>query len=483
MRTSAPVQSASSVRTLAALVGLAVLLRVPLLGKSLWLDEGIAIGNAWAGGLPLTQWSSWLADLWSRSEFNMVFYFAALRLWLRAGSSEAFIRLLSVFPAVATLPIVYLIGKRLFDSRIALAATLLLAVHGSHVTYSQEARGYTMVVFFCAASTYFFIRAIQEGGWKFWALYTAMAALGTYTHLFGLLVVASHWTSLLALSRRGVPWLKLLVCSLLLVGFVGPVLYFAASNHGHQVEWIPTFRPSQVVNALSELAGGPATLVPYVLLWAGGTKYCLRLWRTHTRTPWPATLILSWALVPLLIGITVSIRKPMLVPRYFLISAPASVLLAAIGADEFGRRSRQVVLWAAVVLSVGFVVFRYTRPKENWRDASTYVLSRARKEDAVVVVPSWSQPVFEYYRRREGDQGFREILSSALKDEPSFIDEASRNRRIWVVSYTRNYALNEPDTRAVDATIRKFHLVEGKSFRMLQVSLYATAPTPQSSER
>lgn len=464
---------------LAAIVALAVLLRVLFLGKSLWLDEGIAIGNAWAGGLPLTVWSKWFADLWSRSEFNMVFYFAALRVWLRGGSSEAYIRLLSAIPAIATLPLLYGIGRRLFDQRIAVLATLLLAVHGAHVTYSQEARGYTMAVFFCALCTYYFIRGIEDGGWRFWALYALTAALGTYTHLFSLLVVASHWVSLSGMPRRSVPWTKLIASSVVLFAAVTPALYFAGSNHGHQVEWIPALRLSQVLNTLSELAGSPVALPAYLLLWGGVVMYCRRVWRNGSQPGrWHSVVLLSWALVPLAIALVVSVNKPMLVPRYFLISAPASVLLAAIGAYELRPRLRHVTLWAAVLLSMGFVVFRYTRPKENWREATAYVIAHAQNGDGVVVVPGWSEPVFAYYRDRLPKSAIVEIATSALSNRAAFIAAASSYRRIWVIAYTRDYAMREPDTRAVLEAVpdTRFSLLDRANFRMVQVRLFAPAP-------
>lgn len=471
------------VRSLAAVIALAVMLRILFLGKSLWLDEGIAVGNAWAAGLPLHVWPQWFAQLWSRSEFNMVFYFAALRFWLRAGTSESFIRLLSVIPAIVSLPVVYAIGKRLFDRRIAFVAMLLLAVHGAHIAYSQEARGYTMVVFFCTASTYFFVRGIEGGAWSIWCLYGLTAALGTYSHLFALLVVASHCISLLAVPRQTVPWRRLLATSVLLLAAVTPAIAFAISNHGHQVDWIPRLRASQVVNVLSELAGSPVALLPYLVLWGFGVAYCRRVWRADTYTRWHTAIVLSWAVAPLLIVIAISFTRPMLVPRYLLISAPASVLLAALGAYEMRPRTRKITLWAAVLLSVGFVAYRYTRPKENWRDATAYVISHAHDGDAVVVVPQWSEPVFDYYRRRNHGPHIVEIDGSALGDAGSFVSHTSDFNRVWVVTYTREYALKEPDSRMVsEVTSKRFQPLATANFRMLQVRCYvprnATAITP-----
>jgi mannosyltransferase len=475
---NADVSESSKHTALIGILAVALLLRVLFLGKSLWLDEGIAVGNAWAGGLPLTCWREWCANLWSHSEFNMVLYFAALRFWLRSGQSEAWIRLLSVVPAVVTVPIVYAIGRRLFDRRTAIVAALLLAVHGTHITYSQEARGYTLVVFFCAASTYLFLRGVETRRWKFWVLYALTAILGIYSHLFAVLIVVSHWLSLWWFPKRSVPWAKLIASSVAIVFASAPMLYFAAFNRAHQVEWIPKLGASRIVNTISELAGGPAALPAYLVLWVLAGISCRRAWRNHADPVkrWHTALLVSWAVAPLLITIVVSFRRPMLVPRYLLISAPATVLLAAAGACEMGQKWRRVTLWAAVLLSVGFVAFRYTRPKENWRGATAYVEASAQPSDAIVVVPSWSEPVFDYYRRRQPQRYLTELPASALSDRQSFVDAVSRYQRVWVVVYTRDYALHEPDTKMVMSYLgSELTPLQHADFRMLKVGLYAPA--------
>jgi hypothetical protein len=141
------------------------------------------------------------------------------------------------------------------------------------------------------------------------------------------------------------------------------------------------------------------------------------------------------------------------------------------------------MVWSTVLLSIGFVVFRYTRPKENWRDATAYVMSHAQHGDAVVVVPTWSEPVFDYYRSRAPRADVGEIAPSVLRDRESFISGASNYRRVWIVVYARDYALKEPDTRTVlDTVARSFHLVDGKDFRMLQVRLYVPVSGLETSK-
>ena len=123
--------------------------------KSVWLDEGVSIELARLG------WYNFLRILW-RHEANMVLYYVLLRGWLVFGSSEAWIRTLSVIPAVATVPAVYALGRRLFDSRVGLIAALLLAVNAYEVRYAQEARSYSLYPFLCGLSSIYFLKLLQE---------------------------------------------------------------------------------------------------------------------------------------------------------------------------------------------------------------------------------------------------------------------------------------------------------------------------------
>src|ERR1700687_4994801 len=89
--------------------------------KSFWLDEGISVEIA---RLP---WPQFFYVLRHR-EINMALYYFLLHFWLALGSTEGFIRGLSVLFSVATVPVLYLLGVRLFERSAGLLAAWLLAI-------------------------------------------------------------------------------------------------------------------------------------------------------------------------------------------------------------------------------------------------------------------------------------------------------------------------------------------------------------------
>src|SRR5260370_28125776 len=103
---------------------------------------------------------------------------------------------------MATVPLLYALGSRLFSKQAGLAAAFLLAVQPVHIAYSQEARSYALCVFFSVAAFYFFIRGVQEGTGKWWLLYVMSAVLAIYSHLIAVCLFPAQSVSLAFLDRH-----------------------------------------------------------------------------------------------------------------------------------------------------------------------------------------------------------------------------------------------------------------------------------------
>lgn len=123
---------------------------------------------------------------------------------LPLGKIETMARLPSALFGLLSVWVIFLIGKRLWSQKEGLIAALLAAVSTPIIFFSQEARGYTGLLFFSLISLYFFERARRENTAKVWILYSLSMALGLYAHLFLLVVLPVHAAALLAtwISQR-----------------------------------------------------------------------------------------------------------------------------------------------------------------------------------------------------------------------------------------------------------------------------------------
>jgi 4-amino-4-deoxy-L-arabinose transferase-like glycosyltransferase len=90
-------------------------------------------------------------------------YYLLLHLWSALhGDSPYAVRLLSALFGAATIPIIYLIGKRLSGAVVGVVAAVLLAFSPFHIYFAQEARMYTLLAFNAAVAIYALARLLTD---------------------------------------------------------------------------------------------------------------------------------------------------------------------------------------------------------------------------------------------------------------------------------------------------------------------------------
>ncbi len=226
-----------------------------LAAKSFWFDEGVSVAIA------RLDWYNFARILWRR-EANMSLYYLLLRYWLHFGGSEFFVRSLSVLFAVASVPVVYLLGRRLFDARVGLFSAALLATNAYYIQYSQDARSYTLMLLLCSLSSLYFLEGLREPSRRNRVAYILTSALAVYAQFFSLLLLLAQWLSLNLLDRNQIPrqnkndwrWIAL---------SVAPVIAFVATTGTGPLRWVqrPGLHDLWVFGLHLTGNGGPLLLV------------------------------------------------------------------------------------------------------------------------------------------------------------------------------------------------------------------------------
>ena len=93
---------------------------------------------------------------------------------------------------VASIGRLFLFSRQAGSTRQALFAAALFTFSYHHIWFSQNARGYSGLLFWALLSSYFLIRALREDRPGLWLAYTATASLGIYTHITMLFVIAGQ---------------------------------------------------------------------------------------------------------------------------------------------------------------------------------------------------------------------------------------------------------------------------------------------------
>lgn len=452
-------------------------LRLYRIGQQpLWLDEASSLQFAREPLARLWSWSA-LVDLG-----NPPLYYSLLHGWLAFGASEVSLRLLSAISGVATIPLVYAIGRTIRDHALGILGALLFAISPFQIWYSQAARGYALLTL-GATSAMFGVawilrfperstnppwsrpgaRPDRQGdeasrrstptgrsGWA-WVAYvagTAVALLAHDTAVFlalaanGLMVGWwwAHRERLRGLMRNWV-LAQLAVLALWaswLPGFTRQVI------DGGAYAWIPRATLRRVVGGAFAVYGGPLRgwprLLEAVVIVALGA---LGLWSWRRERRWIAFVVVVGLTAPL--GeLIVSSWRPIFLPRTLIwVAVPAHVAVAA-GLRSLRPRAALVAALAAVVALSGWglEVYYFHNDREAWDRVAAYVGRGLKRGDAIVFSEDFLRIPFDYYYRPPSTYSVPEIGLAGTLEDPPVVLQATRTRsRVWlIVSHPRPIA-------------------------------------------
>ncbi len=404
---------------------LAFVLRVWRLDfQPLWWDEGWTVYFA----------TSATGEMIARTAIDIhpPFYYLLLHCWIAlAGPSAASVRFFSVLVGTASIPLLFVVGRRLFGQKVGLIAALVLAVAPFHIYYSQEARMYGLVTLLVLVSTWCFLSILEKRetphrDWPRWLLYVAATSLAMYTQYYAAFVPVAQTLFVLLRWRRhkGVigRWVAaqvaLMVAYLPWLVYAGPKLVAYVGNklvkegdvpvglYTYFQEHLIAFSVGHLSAARSYLPWSAVVFVGLALLGVAAGLSSFRRGSSHEGQEQDATVFtLLYLLVPVTLGYVINLRFPFTSPaieRLFLLCAPAFCLLIATGLTWLVGRFRGgwltvlvVVVLSGLSITDFYTVERYSG--EDYRPLIQKVQALARTDDVVVAVHPWQIGYFRAY--------------------------------------------------------------------------------------
>jgi mannosyltransferase len=89
-------------------------------------------------------------------------YYLLLHYWITLNGYTPYnVRLLSALFGAGTIPIIYLIGKRISGVMTGLVAAVILAFSPFNIYFAQETRMYTLLTFNAAVAIYALVRLLN----------------------------------------------------------------------------------------------------------------------------------------------------------------------------------------------------------------------------------------------------------------------------------------------------------------------------------
>jgi mannosyltransferase len=154
-------------------------LRIDTLTKRpLWHDEIYTLG--------VVNSAHSLADIWAasgrdRAEQPLMYYGAAYAAW-RLSKHEKSIRVPACLVGILSIPLLGALAYRLAGVRAALLSALLLALSVYHIEYSQDARSYTLLIFWSLTAFHGFLSFARSKSIAGLVLLTLSILGSLYTH-------------------------------------------------------------------------------------------------------------------------------------------------------------------------------------------------------------------------------------------------------------------------------------------------------------
>jgi mannosyltransferase len=412
---------------------------------ALWLDEAQTVAIA---TLPVRELFDAL-----REDGSPPLYYLVLHAWAAAfGSSTASVRALSGIFAVASLPAIWLLARRVGDRRTAGSAVVLLATSPFAIRYATEARMYSLVVFLVLVGALAIDGARRVPSRARLASVGALSAALLLTHYWAIYLVAVVLAVAAVDARRRRAAFRLPVA--IAVGALAFVPWLPSFVHQLRSTGAPWAARANLGDLVDVLQGYGA---PYGLDSAGWTLWLLLAglavlgvfgsrrrsgaielrWRRSGAASALGAVVAGTLSLALLAGM---VGDSPVTGRYTAVVFPLVVVLAAIGLDRLSVPASTVVLALAAVSGVlggwdASMTQRTAAPR-----VAGEIDRRASSADLVLYCPDQLGPSTSRLLRRDHRQG----------TFPSF---APPQRVVWE-HYLDRFRSTDVETFAAEADAR-----------------------------
>ncbi len=373
--------------------------------EGLWIDELTSVENAQG---PL--WEVRVRPL----------YFVFLKVWMQFGHSDAWLRSLSVIFAIASIFLVYRLGRRLLGETEGIVAATLLTLSPLYLNHAQEVRMYVLCTCMGLAGTLCLANALtgekskdpSHASLAGWCLFRVLTILAVPLNVTLLLpdVILYGWRfrqRRSALIRFG-GWLILIF--LLWSPFVLSVIQATAPDSTYASHH-PGRNPPEVANLVRTLkfwtvwpfavqgnAIASAFYKVVTLLVAGLMGVSLLQKHRSPGILWA----MAWFILPLVPILAYSfISIPLWVNRYLLFVSPYLFLVLAAGLSRLWRQWRIAAVVMALVYLIaaagGLVHYYAVQDRPDYKFITQTIQQYKQPGDVVVWTLFANKVVLNHY--------------------------------------------------------------------------------------
>jgi len=403
---------------------------------SLWLDEIWSVNNSLRSPLEIL-----LSQDPARSyPFHLVLH---VSLWF--GNNEFMARLPSAIFGMLAIPLIYMLGKQLYNRNVGLLSAFLLSFWPYHVWYSQEARMYSLFFLLTTASMIVFNKLLLKGTKKLWNAYLAVTMLGCYTHFYFIFVIGIQIFYAIYMRAWKLPkWTKqnllilagtMFLTSILIIPFIQGAINMILSGPGLSIPW-GLEAHNFWFETFSYLSIGLFGMLFALPLFTVGLYFSLK---SSYRAS--GVLVGLWIFVPtLLLFVLTVLLRPLTGNRYLIYIMPAYVIMLSHGLltasaklkPHLPKKQTLIAFYFATVifgtLAAPTILFMPLTPREDWRACVAQLNENVGPNEAILCYPTFISMCLDYYSVETPYELFGTVDKTCTRI-------AELNGTVWLVLY------------------------------------------------
>ena len=428
---------------LALILLLGAFLRIYGLGdESFWLDESYTAEYTKytipqiIKGIYVN--STLLPQYFGKGAGAMPFYYILANTWTKLfGLSELKLRLISALFGILSIYLIFLVGKYLFNYPIGLISAFIFAINHQQISFSQEARMYSMLVALTLYSTFLLLNSLKTNKNIYWITFAIISVMLLYTHplsffilffqgLFILIYWQNHKIFLKKMIYSGIaiflsylPWIPALFYQLSYGPPGGRVLGDPTLGKIFLIliqfnSWIsPDINTAIALKtrnlALLSFSGWLLIISVLVIALLLGFAFLYSLiysnkdkkFNLDSLKNYKIILLLIWFLIPIFIPFIISVIFPeydiFSTIRYVLFASPAYYLIASLGIFKMNNWKSLFLIFLAVFSIMPLYSYYENFDNQQFREAVAFIVSSRSPNEFIFIHKSNIILPFSYY--------------------------------------------------------------------------------------
>ena len=352
------------------------------------------------------------------------------------GNSDWAVRLPAFLYGIASIPVIYLLARRISGSETALITTTLFAFLPMAIAFSQEARMYSLLLLLSLVSYYLTILACEKISWKVGLGLGLVNGSLLLTHYFGIIVIAMEMIILSAIlikkDVKNSSWLILLLSLVVSLSVFMPwiaIFLRQVKNSGGEI-W---YALEPKLHFFKMIFSRFTSDTEYRDIWfyLFGIFFLIgivKAWRDKEYR----ILTVAISLIGILGALFVfSFYKRIVTPRNVIFLLPLFLMVCSRGIGVLLEKYKINIIIGMSFLAVIMIwpVYRYHflgRPdyKPNWKGAAEYIHKHSSSEEKVMVTDVQTRGCLAYYLTPEAEYVFMRKRWNESTNEPDW--------KIWV---------------------------------------------------